>query len=447
MERKSILIVDDEIEMRKVLFEGLSDNGYVLSMAEGTAEALRLFVQKPHDLVITDVRLLDGDGLSLLERIKNNSFHTPVIMITGFGTVQNAVEAMKKGASDYLLKPFSLEMLEQRIGIALNGRLHEDLTMPIVSQDPRMKEVIHLCQKIAASKATVLLQGESGTGKELFARYIHSHSPRRDKPFVAVNCASLPDTLFESELFGHEKGAFTGAVGRKIGKFELAHEGTLLLDEISEMSSLLQAKLLRVLQEGEVDRIGGRDPIPVDTRVIATTNRDLAAGIEKGEFREDLYYRLNVINIKLPPLRERPEDIDLFAQFFLKKFSSLHEKGVTSISDSALAWLKQQPWRGNVREYKNRMERAILLATKSVLGVEDFCDDDPPLRGGLPVAEFPALSLREMEKQMIFKALEKTKGNRTHAAEMLGISIRTLRNKLNEYKINNGEPVQTMNDG
>jgi DNA-binding NtrC family response regulator len=440
MEKRSILIIDDEIEMRKALFEGLSGNGCVLSMAEGAAEALRLFQQKPHDLVITDVRLPDGDGLTLLERIKSTSFHTPVIMITGFGTVQNAVEAMRKGASDYLLKPFSLEMLEQRIEIALNGYRREDLTMPIISQDPRMKEVIHLCQKIAGSKATVLLHGESGTGKELFARYIHSHSPRRGKPFIAVNCASLPDTLFESELFGHEKGAFTGAVGRKIGKFELAHQGTLLLDEISEMSPLLQAKLLRVLQEGEVDRIGGRDPIPVDTRVIATTNRDLAACIERGEFREDLYYRLNVINIKLPPLRERPEDIVFFAHFFLKKFSSLHGKAVNSISDSGLAWLRQQPWRGNVREYKNRMERAVLLATESILQVRDFCDGDPLLPGGHLATEFPALSLREMEKQMIFKALEKTKGNRTHAAEMLGISIRTLRNKLNEYKINNGEP-------
>jgi two-component system response regulator FlrC len=205
------------------------------------------------------------------------------------------------------------------------------------------------------------------------------------------------------------------------------------------MSPLLQAKLLRVLQEGEVDRIGGRDPIPVDTRVIATTNRDLAACIERGEFREDLYYRLNVINIKLPPLRERLEDIVFFAHFFLKKFASLHGKAVNSISDSGLAWLKQQPWRGNVREYKNRMERAVLLATEPILEVKDFCDGDPLLPGVHPSAEFPDISLREMEKKMIFKALEKTKGNRTHAAEMLGISIRTLRNKLNEYKINNGD--------
>jgi DNA-binding NtrC family response regulator len=450
MTKRLILIVDDQTELRDLLCRGLSKNGYSIFGAGRVEEAMHLLGKEPFDLVITDVKLPDRDGLQLLDTIKSKTPHLPVIVMTGFGSVENAVEAMRKGALDYILKPFSLEILEQRIQTAFGDILRgessaniEDqssVSLPIVTRDPRMREMIDLCQRIAPSKATVLIQGESGTGKELFARSIHTQSPRSKGPFVAVNCASLPETLFESELFGHEKGAFTGALSRKIGKFELAHQGTILLDEISEMSPMLQAKILRVLQENEVDRIGGREPVPLDIRVIATTNKDLEASIKKGEFREDLYYRLNVISLKLPPLRERQEDIEFLSHHFLKKYSDYYQKPVSSFSNEALGWLRGQPWRGNVRELKNMIERAILMTSQSVVDVKDFCEEVRPGSSGSngETSGTPnnhvSFSLREMEKSLIFKTLEKTNGNRTHAARILGISIRTLRNKLHEYQ-------------
>jgi two-component system response regulator FlrC len=446
MNRRPILIVEDEPDLGKVLLENLSQNGYVVHLAENAEKALKLFNHKSFDLVISDIRLPDMSGLQLLDNIKNQSLPTPVILMTGFGTVQDAVEAMKKGAFDYILKPFSLEILEQGIENALRLSLvsqnasHDDPSPrtsfhPIVSQDKGMKEIMNLCGRIAQSKATVLIQGESGTGKELLARFIHGQSQRNQGPFVAVNCASLPETLLESELFGHEKGAFTGAIARKIGKFELAHRGTILLDEISEMNTFLQAKILRVLQENELDRIGGSRPIPIDIRVIATTNRDLAASVGKGEFREDLYYRLNVINITLPPLRERPGDIELLTHHFLKKFGEDYGRPGGSISEPAMDWLKRQEWRGNVRELKNVLERAVLISSKTVLDLQDFSVSQDQGAGPERLEADPSsLCLRAMEQKMISKALEKTQGNRTHAAKILGISIRTLRNKLNEYK-------------
>jgi DNA-binding NtrC family response regulator len=447
MNKKRLLIVDDDPEIREILHEGLSKNGYSIFSAENVEGALRLLSSHSFDLVITDVRLPDRDGLQLLDVLKNQATYTPVILMTGFGSIQNAVEAMRKGAFDYLLKPFSLESLEQKIEGALAETSFQteiiaekkdliDQSYPILTRDKKMKEMIALCQRIASTKATVLIQGESGTGKELFARFIHAQSDRKNKPFIAVNCASLPETLFESELFGYEKGAFTGALNRRIGKFELAHQGTILLDEISEMSLSLQAKMLRVLQENEVDRIGGREPIPVDIRVITTTNRNLETCIEKGEFREDLFYRLNVISVKLPPLRDRVEDVELLTNYFLQKYSVLHQKPIYSMTDTAMALLKKQPWRGNVRELKNVVERAVLMASQSVLDIKDLWEEG---QGNAP-QEVPEriapLSLKEMEKDLILKALEKTNGNRTHAAKVLGISIRTLRNKLHEYKQN-----------
>jgi DNA-binding NtrC family response regulator len=445
MKKNLILIVDDEKETKKVLFEGLSKNGYMIFWAENAERALHLFEQNSFDLVIINTKLPDKDGLDLLDIMKSRSVLTHVMMMASFGTIQNAVEAMKRGALDYLPKPVPLKMLQQKIQMILNQNLshHEihpegedfsNALIPIMTGDKRMREAIDLCQRIAPTKAPVLIQGESGTGKELFARYIHAQSPRGGGPFVAVNCASLPETLFESELFGYEKGAFTGALNRKIGKFELAQRGTLLLDEISEMSPFLQAKILRVLQENEVDRIGGRDPIPIDTRVIATTNRNLEACIEKGEFREDLYYRLNVITIKLPPLRERVEDIELLAKYYLKKYSVYYKETVYSISDEALIWLKKQPWRGNVRELKNMLERIVLIASQPMVDLNDLCPENLVVSRENVREESSSLSLKEMEKNMIFKALEKTNGNRTYAAKVLGISIRTLRNKLHEYK-------------
>jgi DNA-binding NtrC family response regulator len=446
MKQRPILIVDDEPEIRQTLFDGLSNNGYTIFLAEDGEGALRLFDQRPFDLVVLDVRLPDRDGVQLLETIKNRSAETPVIMMSGYGTTQNAIEAMRKGAFDYLLKPFSVDVIKQRIQMALKENLVRPESQPemkgslpssapIITRDKRMLELMEVCQRVASSKATVLIQGESGTGKELYARYIHARSPQCEGPFVAVNCASLPETLFESELFGHEKGAFTGALARKIGKFELAHGGTLLLDEISEMTPFLQAKILRVLQESEVDRVGGKEPIPVDVRVIATTNRDLEACIKKGEFREDLYYRLNIISFKLPPLRERAGDIDLLVNHFLNKYARQYKSRAQSVSERAWIWLRKQPWQGNVRELKNLLERAVLMASGPVLDLTDFsaieqAGDEASEGQGTPFT----FSLREMEKNLIFKALEQTNGNRTHAAKMLGISIRTLRNKLNEYK-------------
>ena len=445
MNRRPILIVEDEPALGEILQTGLSQNGYAVHLAESAEKALNLFSQGPFALVISDIRLPNMDGLQLLEHIKSRASSPPVILMTGFGSIHNAVEAMKRGAYDYLLKPFSLEILEEGIEAALRQTpplQNQDYespfphtSIPIISQDRGVKEILRLGGKIAPSKATVLIQGESGTGKELLARYIHEQSHRNQGPFVAVNCASLPETLLESELFGHEKGAFTGAIARKIGKFELAHKGTILLDEISEMNTFLQAKILRILQENEVDRIGGNRPVPIDVRVIATTNRDLASWVEKGEFREDLYYRLNVINITLPPLRERPGDIELLAHHFLRKFAAENGRPVQCIADEAMAWLKAQEWRGNVRELKNSLERAVLVSSQPTLDLVEFSvspgSAKEPDCGGM---EPPSLCLKDMEQRFISKALEKTQGNRTHAAKILGISIRTLRNKLNEYK-------------
>ena len=290
---------------------------------------------------------------------------------------------------------------------------------------------------LCRNTTTALIQGETGTGKELIARVIHKNCMNSDAPFITVDCSAMVETLLESELFGHEKGAFTGAIARTIGKFELAQRGTLLLDEISEMNSVLQAKILRVVQDIEVDRSGGSRPIPIDIRVIATTNRDLEAWVEKGQFREDLYYRLQVIKIALPPLRERPGDIELLTNHFLKKFAGENKRPFRPLSGEAMAWLKSQEWRGNVRELKNVLERAVLLSSQSTLDLADF--SAAPGSGREAEGEgtdFSSLCLRDMEERLISRALEKTQGNRTHAARMLGISIRTLRNKLNEYKRN-----------
>jgi two-component system response regulator FlrC len=291
---------------------------------------------------------------------------------------------------------------------------------------------------VADSQASILVQGESGTGKELIARHIHHCSHRKDNPFVAINCAALPETLLESELFGHEKGAFTGAISQKKGKFEMANHGTLLLDEISEMDLGLQSKLLRVLQEREIDRVGGNNPIPIDVRIIATTNRDIENHIHDGKFREDLYYRLNVIPIHLPPLRERKEDIGLLFDFFIKKYNQIDRRNVKGLTEGALQLLLAMPWKGNVRELENITERAILLCKGDHITEEDLTFNRPcqPIHGNgyHLVSPVPPVTLREVEKKTIFHTLDRTNGNRTHAAEILGISVRTLRNKLNEYR-------------
>ncbi|MBW2057125.1 MAG: sigma-54-dependent Fis family transcriptional regulator [Deltaproteobacteria bacterium] len=452
MEKNQILVVDDEGSMRLALSEALRRGGYAVDTAADGFDALQKFRTDRFHMVITDVKMPKMNGLDVLREIKRISPRTPVIMVTAYGTIQNAVDAMKEGASDYILKPFSYEDLESAVKrvMTTQGRGAEQgrgtlgsvrsKSRTIVTQNREMQKLLELARNIAPSNATVLIQGESGTGKELLARFIFENSPRRDKPFVAINCAAVPENLLESELFGHEKGSFTGAVSQRIGKFEMAHHGTILLDEIGEMSLQLQAKLLRVLQEFELDRIGGKGPISIDVRVIATTNEDLHRAVAEGRFREDLFYRLNVIPLTLPPLRERKEDIPLLVDHFLKKIA---ERGgprrEVVISQEGRALLLKYDWKGNVRELENFVERAALVCEDGVIYPRHFFLDGtvkPRTESrGVPVGS----TLKEMERQLILKTLEEVEGNRTRAAKVLGISIRTLRNKLNEYRAEAGE--------
>ena len=443
-----ILIIEDEEEMRIALTEVLIRNGYSVHTAPNGIEGLELLNKSPFNMVITDVKMPKISGLEVLKEIKKQSPQIPVIMITAYGTIDNAVEAMKEGAFDYILKPFSAEILDEAVLRAIRSQKGKNAdssvivtplptdTLKIVTNNLLMKKVIDMALSVAYSSSTILIQGESGTGKEMLAKFIHQNSNRKDKPFVAVNCAALPKDLLESELFGHERGAFTGAINRKIGKFELANHGSILLDEISEMDMSLQAKLLRVLQEREVDRVGGREPVPIDVRVIATTNRNLREAIDEGEFRDDLYFRLNVIPILIPPLRNRKEDISLLIEYFIKKHSSKNRKNVTGMAKDALLMLTDYYWRGNVRELENVIERAVLLCkgnliTQEYLFMEAIVEEiNSSVKAGVTV--------REMEKKLIFNTLEQVNGNRTKAAELLGVSIRTLRNKLNEYKNEEG---------
>lgn len=445
---RPVLVVDDEPSMRVALTESLRRNGYGVVQATNGQEALDQIAASKPWLVLTDLKMPRLGGLDLVKEIKKRSPHTLVVVMTAYGTVETAVEAMKYGASDYLLKPFATDHLEQVLGqleanstgAAIDCESEGTISRPMLGEDPAMVQVLSMAEGVAASQATVLIQGESGTGKELLARFIHSRSPRAHRPFIAVNCAALPDGLLESELFGHERGAFTGALIRKIGKFEMAHQGTLLLDEIGEMNLGLQAKLLRVLQEREVDRIGGREPVHVNIRVLATTNRSLRHEVEQGRFREDLYYRLNVFPMTLPPLRERPRDIAVLAKHFLRLSATRNGCALPRISDAAMAALQQRSWKGNVRELENAVERAVLLAAGGTiepahLRIEDMPAAVSPLTSrSVPAEPCGTGSLWEMERELITKTLERLNGNRTHAAKALGISIRTLRNKLREYR-------------
>ncbi len=450
---KRILIVDSDLELCKRLAGYLSRTGHQVKVAQDGSEALvSLDEALPFDLVVTALNLPQADGMEILRKVKRRDPATPVVILTSQGSVQHAVNAMKEGAADFLLKPVTVELLEELASRMLRPRaLGSAPGRPgreIVTQDARIGRLLDMARAVADSRATVLISGESGTGKELFARFLHENSSRAGGPFVAVNCASLPEGLLESELFGHEKGAFTGAIARKPGKFELAQGGTILLDEISEMAPSLQAKLLRVLQEGEVDRVGGKNPVPVDVRVVATTNRDLKEHIEKGEFREDLFYRLNVIPLKVPPLRERPGDVLLLAEHFLAHFAAENNRPGLKLGEEARRLLMAHAWPGNVRELQNTMERAVLLAsgqeiTPAALLFEDQLPGDippGPASAAAPAVDASSLppTLREAEKLLIERALSHTDGNRTHAAKVLGISVRTLRNKLNEYKQEHG---------
>jgi DNA-binding NtrC family response regulator len=436
---EEILVVDDEPQMLIAVNETLRRKGYSVTAAASGVEALCRMKEKFFQLVITDMRMPEVSGLDLLRRVRTATPHTPVILLTAYGTIENAVEAMKQGAFDYLLKPFSSDSLEQvvRRALASGSNREEKVTHDIVTQDQEMSLVLESACKCASSSATVLIEAESGTGKELLAHLIHSRSTRRTGPFVAVNCAALPENLLESELFGFEKGAFTGASISKPGKFELAHRGTLLLDEIGEMASILQAKLLRVLQEKEVDRIGGKDPVRIDVRIIATTNRDLHSLVREGAFREDLYYRLNVVRLAIPPLRRRQGDIPLLADFFCRRYGKEFGKDGLRCGPDAVAALVRHNWPGNVRELENVIQRALALSSGSRRTAEDLLLAGDGVQAGSPESAGDSLAvgttMRDMERQLIQRTLDGTGGNRTKAAKLLGISLRTLRNKLNEF--------------
>jgi len=421
---RPILVVDDDAQMRMALSEAIQRSGYFATLCDNGADALEKLAHAAYSLIITDMKMPRMDGLTFLKEVRKRVGNLPVLVITGFGTVENAVETMKEGATDYLMKPFSFDTLTKSIA-SIMARISPD--RDLLTANPAMQRIVQLAGDLAANDITVLIAGESGTGKELLARHIHRLSRRKDKPFVAVNCAAIPENLLESELFGHEKGAFTGAGERKKGKVELADSGTILLDEIGEMPMLLQAKLLRVLQEREIDRVGGKEPVKVDVRVIATTNRDLAKECAEGRFREDLFYRLNVFPLRVPPLRDRPEDVPLLAEHFIRNFSVVAGKTIRGCSDEVIADLQQMPWRGNVREFENVLQRAVFLCSSDTVGRNDLMVDHA---GPRPAANG---KLKDMEKDMIMKTLKEVNGNKAKAAKLLGVSVRTVRNKLSEY--------------
>lgn len=447
-----ILVADDEPNMRDALELALSRMGFTVILAGDGEEAVtKLHGSEDFRLLVTDVNMPKMNGIDVLREAGRLRPGMPVIVITGFGTIQNAVEAMKSGAADYIVKPFSADALEA--AVAKNLEESEALSKkeasassrpakgerPIITQSPVMEKLLKIAAGIADSDATVLIEGESGTGKELLARYLHDRSSRRRRPFVAVNCAAVPGNLLESEMFGHEKGAFTGAIAAKKGKFELAEGGSILLDEIGEMEPALQAKLLRVLQEREIDRVGGTGPKPINVRVICTTNANLPKLVAEGKFREDLFYRLNVIPLTVPPLRDRHGDVSLLADYLVKKLGKHHGRPEIRISEETKTLLEKYEWRGNVRELSNTIERAVLLSEDPVIKPASlFIVEGPNTRVKAASAEsgpVPAagMSLKEMEKKLIMATLEDIGGNRTKAAKLLGISIRTLRNKLHEY--------------
>jgi two-component system response regulator FlrC len=440
MRRKKILLVESDATDRSLMVERFNQLGYQVSVVGDGLRAFEKIAGDHYDLVMTELNLPHMGGIDLLKKIKEVNESLPIIFISAQAGVTEAVEAMKLGAYDFIVKPLTVEMIEIIRSQLFDRAIVLDRDKPeakfaIITENAKMNRLLQEAREIAHSQAAIFIQGESGTGKELFARYIHNYSNRKDRPFVAINCSALPETLLESELFGHEKGSFTGAISRKKGKFELANHGTMLLDEISEMNIQLQSKLLRVLQEREIDRIGGTAPIPVDVRIIATTNTDIEKQIRDGKFREDLYYRLNVIPFHLPPLKDRRDDILLLARHFVEKYNRLDKRNVKGLTEAAVDLLMQMPWKGSVRELENVMERAVLMCKRDFIDEKDLGTHEK-MRAveNTRLTTVPSVSLKEMEKKVIFHALDQTNGNRTRAADILGISVRTLRNKLNEYR-------------
>ncbi|HXG52234.1 MAG TPA: sigma-54 dependent transcriptional regulator [candidate division Zixibacteria bacterium] len=445
-ERFRILVVDDEIAQRELVCGFLRKQGYEVLEAAGGEEALALFRREPVELILTDQRMPGLSGLELLKAAREIDPETHVIVVTAFGNIDMAVSAMKAGAADYLTKPLHLEELLQKIRLigerhrlyAENRALREELQARhriegIIGESGQMLEVVSLVRRVAASEATVLIRGESGTGKELIAKAIHYASPRASRPLVRVNCAALPETLLESELFGHEKGAFTGAVAARKGRFELADGGTLFLDEIGDLPLHLQAKLLRVLQEREFERVGSSRPIKVDVRILSATHRDLESLMKAGRFRDDLYYRLNVVTILLPPLRDRKQDLPALMDHFLKRFAEKNRKPIRGFSREAREALLRYDYPGNVRELENLIERAVVLSRGDVIGRADLPltieaqEEKEPLPARLTAA------VEGLERRMIKEALARAGGVQTRAADLLGITERALRYKLKKY--------------
>ena len=447
-----ILVVDDDASHRTMLKAVLSAEGYQVHEADDGDAACLAVEKMVFDLVLMDLRMKRMHGDEAQKQIAGVSPGTPVVIMTAYGSVRSAVKALKAGAHDYLTKPIDVDeliilvvktlrhrMLEEE-NINLKERLDERFDFgDIIGRSPSMRELFETLSLVAPSDATILIQGESGTGKELVANAIHHNSPRKDHPFVKVNCAALPETLLENELFGHEKGAFTGASGPKKGRFQLADRGTLFLDEIAEMAPATQAKILRVLQEREFEPVGGTRTVQVDTRIISATNRNLEDEIAAGRFREDLYYRINVVMIKVPPLRNRSADIPLLADYFLGQYAEKNHRRLKGFHSGAMDLLLRHAWPGNVRELENVIERAVIMARGDMVGPEHFPTTlQDPDAGESPREPVLASgrSLKEVEKEMILKTLEDMGGNRTRTAETLGISRRTLQLKLKDYGIN-----------
>jgi DNA-binding NtrC family response regulator len=450
----TILIVEDEPKMLRLLQLNLSEEGYSVHTAADAEAGVNTLRQQKIDLVVTDLRLPGMDGLEFLQAVKRVDARIPVIVMTAYGTVETAVEAMKAGASDYVLKPFSLEEMKLIVRKELdvhdlreeNRSLREALGKRyefknIVARSGKMQEVLATVERVAPSNSTVLLGGESGSGKDLIARAIHQHSRRASGPFIKINCTAIPENLLESELFGYEKGAFTGAVSSKLGKFELADKGTIFLDEIGDVPGTIQVKLLRVLQDRDFEHLGGTKTLKVDVRVVAATNQDLRAALEQGSFREDLYYRLNVVPINIPPLRERKEDIPYLVDHFLERFARESGKPIQGITPAAQKTLMEFHWPGNVRELENIIERAVALSSGDVIDVADIRLDLSPMKAGAApaanAAAFPpeGTTLEQFEDEIIKEALHRAGGNKSQAARLLGLSRNALRYRLSKMGV------------
>ncbi len=443
--KKRILVVEDEEKLRRVIELQLTAAGFDVDKAATAEEGLKLVDRA--DLVLTDLRLPRMDGIHFLAQIRQQNAQVPVIMMTAYGSIETAVESMKAGATDFVLKPFSLDHLMQVVNKAMemralrdeNRQLKEALGRRyeydnIIGRSPPMQEIFATVERVAASRATVLLCGESGVGKDLIARAIHFRSPRRDRPLVKINCSAIPENLMESELFGYEKGAFTGATGSKPGKFEQADTGTVFLDEIGDVPAAIQVKLLRILQEREFERLGSNVTRHIDVRVIAATNQDLRAALEQGTFREDLYYRLNVVPLNIPPLRERKQDIPFLANHFVQKLAPDTGSVVDSISDAAMEMLVAYHWPGNVRELENVIERALILSRGKQLEPEDVKLESAPSRRQASDSHFlpEGLTLDQYEQELIREALRRSDGNKSQAARLLGLTRNALRYRLTQ---------------